>query len=151
MNKLHYLLFALLITGLSVSGQTVKNNQTGDVNMNVADDQSICANIPNYFTPDRNGIDDEWCVKSSGADKCILRLWTPGGSHIYWDKAYTLEDNRTTCLWDNGIGSGGTIYPDGVYYYKIRFLNTDTGTEREFQGSVTILGSTGKSDDTQPQ
>jgi len=37
MNKLHYLLFALLITGLSVSGQTVKNNQTTDKFIRVGD------------------------------------------------------------------------------------------------------------------
>lgn len=143
MNKL--LMACLFTVGMisvlfSQTGEDPITDYAGQTT--TASTEEICANIPNYFTPDRDGVDDEWCLKSSGADKCILRLWTPGGSHIYWDKAYTVEDNRTVCLWDNGIGNGGTTYPDGTYYYHIRLLDTTTGTERIFEGIVELFGST---------
>lgn len=102
---------------------------------------SICANIPNVFTPNRDGFDDEWCLKSSGADKCTLWLWV-GSTRIIWGTEYVTGENGTTCLWSNGIGDGGTTYPNGTYYYTITLENITTGGERTFQGSVTIFGST---------
>jgi len=140
------LIIVIVILGMAYKVEAQPFNATkGDtvLQTNYATND-ICANIPNYFTPNRDGIDDEWCIKSSGADKCILWLWNRWGSHIIWDKEYAIEDNRTVCLWDNGIGNGGTTYPNGTYYYILLFKNTTNGTERRFEGIVELWGSTGK-------
>ncbi len=84
-------------------------------------------------------MNDVWCIKTSGADKCILWLWNGWGSHIFWDKEYDIEENGTTPLWYNGVGNGGTQYPQGTYFFIIDLKNTETGVIRRFQGSVDIL------------
>ena len=138
-NKL-FLITGLLTLLMSIQTNTLYAQVIGNDSLKSVNTQSICAFIPNNFTPDRDGFDDVWCIKTSGADKCILWLWNRWGTHIFWDKEYDIEENGTTPLWYNGIGNGGTQYPQATYDYLI-VKNTTTGEIRHFQGSVQIWGN----------
>ncbi len=139
MNKRWIIIIIMVFAAFPVFSQEGGNSDTTIyITTALVDESGICARIPNVFTPDRDGIDDEWCIKTTGANECTLYLKNSWGSHIIWGEVYETEDNMTTCLWDNGIGNGGTTYPESTYYYTIKLKNTDTGAERIFKGSVDI-------------
>ena len=95
---------------------------------------NICAVIPNVFTPNRDGMNDEWCMKTKGCNIYILNVSprSGGGDWIIEDQQFGTEENGTTCLWDGGN------YGSGVYYWWLTLKNTITGEENSYQGSISI-------------
>ena len=83
--------------------------------------------IPNVFTPNGDGINDVWNIKTIEAfPQCTVSVFERNGSLIFQSKGYGQP-------WD-GTYKGSPI-PTGTYYYVIAPANG----LRPLSGSVTIL------------
>jgi len=91
---------------------------------------SCVPSIPNAFTPNGDGIHDEWII-SLGNCQSDVAVWVYNryGSLIYHSDKYRNDWKGTyqskTC-------------PDGTYYYLIKTINPSRG-ENIYKGNVTIL------------
>lgn len=76
---------------------------------------------PNVFTPNGDGINDFWVVRTNGKSKYAVSIFTPSGSKVFEMSSYTIS-------WD-GKNPGGTDLSSGVYYYVITLNDkyVDTG------------------------
>lgn len=84
--------------------------------------------IPNAFTPNGDGINDFWNIKSIEAyPKCIISVYSRYGTLIYQSKGYPRSWDGTT----NGIP-----VPTGTYYYIID-LNEDNS--KPLTGYVAVI------------
>jgi len=64
---------------------------------------------PNVFTPNGDGINDVFEVRSNNGNKVWLRVYTRAGVLVFEDKA-------ERCRWD-GYSQGGDKMPEGVYIF----------------------------------
>jgi gliding motility-associated-like protein len=84
--------------------------------------------IPNTFTPNGDGINDVWNIKSLDAfPECLVSVFDRYGSLVYQSRGYSTP-------WD-GTRNGQKL-PVGTYYYLI---NTQTAGMEPFAGPITIL------------
>ena len=84
--------------------------------------------IPNAFTPNGDGINDLWNIKSIEAyPKCIVSVYSRYGTLIYQSKGYPRS-------WD-GTSNGAPV-PTGTYYYIID-LNEDNS--KPLTGYVAVI------------
>ena len=67
--------------------------------------------VPNVFTPNDDGFNDDFKVISSGKSALQLRIFAPTGILVYKSVAMNLK-------WDGRLPSGEKVLP-GVYYYTI--------------------------------
>jgi len=87
--------------------------------------------IPNIFTPNGDGVNDKFIIKTEGINDYRFVIYNRWGT-----KVFETEDAEEA--WD------GDNFSDGVYYYVL------TGTEQtldekevQYQGSVTLTGGSG--------
>ncbi len=82
-----------------------------------------CLNIPNTFTPNGTGINDEWVIRNIHLyPDCLMQVFNSWGQLVFESKGYTEN-------WD-GTYNGNPL-PAGTYYYILSFsssLETLTGT-----------------------
>jgi gliding motility-associated-like protein len=84
--------------------------------------------VPNAFTPNGDGINDIWNIKSIEAyPKCIVSVYSRYGTLVYQSKGYPRS-------WDGT--SNGSPVPTGTYYYIIN-LNEDNS--RPLTGYVAVI------------
>ncbi len=67
--------------------------------------------VPNVFTPNGDGVNDIFEVKSDGNTVYELTVFTRTGTQIY-------HSFSTRIFWD-GKSIGGKELPEGTYYYVI--------------------------------
>lgn len=67
--------------------------------------------VPNVFTPDGDGINDQFVVRSNGVTPLAITVFDRGGSIVYRHSSPLIN-------WD-GRTAGGTRVKPGVYYYII--------------------------------
>lgn len=67
--------------------------------------------VPNVFSPDGDGINDTWSIKSNGKDKLTVKIYTRAGALVY-------EENAAIILWDGKTVDGKNLI-SGVYYYVV--------------------------------
>lgn len=72
-------------------------------------------NIPNVFTPNSDGVNDYFEIKSSGTSWFVIRIFSRTGALIFQDEASIIQ-------WD-GRNIQGKLLPDGVYFYVIEDRN----------------------------
>jgi gliding motility-associated-like protein len=84
--------------------------------------------VPNVFSPNGDGVHDNWEIKAIGAyPNLIVEVYNRGGNLIFKsDKGYPKA-------WD-GTYNGKPI-PVGTYYYIINLYNGTTA----LSGTITIL------------
>lgn len=71
--------------------------------------------VPNVFSPDNNGINDVFVVKSTGNRKIKLEIYTRNGDLIY-------KKTGPVVYWDGKLASGN-FASQGVYYYIVSAQN----------------------------
>ncbi|HWY34219.1 MAG TPA: gliding motility-associated C-terminal domain-containing protein, partial [Nitrosopumilaceae archaeon] len=86
--------------------------------------------IPNVFTPNGDGNNDVFSIKSAGLKDLNCSVYDRWGLLIYsWDGITGFWDGRT---------KSGTKVPDGVYYYIV--ITTDfTNTTKKTAGFVQLI------------
>ncbi len=89
-------------------------------------DQNCDLTIPNVFTPNADGINDEFEIKN-------LEHYPNAHMVIYnrWGKKVFEHNDYYNNWWD------GANVPDGTYYYVLRY--TRMGKTRYTEGTVTII------------
>ncbi|MFA5670685.1 MAG: gliding motility-associated C-terminal domain-containing protein [Balneolaceae bacterium] len=105
---------------------------------------SLAATLPNVFTPNNDGVNDNFNVKvnlSVDYDLVILNRW----GNVVFENAGHLEKG-THNLW-NGKLQSGKLVVDGTYFYKITFrldnetINCEiTDCEVVKEGFVKVFG-----------
>jgi gliding motility-associated-like protein len=88
---------------------------------------------PNAFSPNGNGVNDEFMVKADGIihDSFEMRIFNRWGEMIFQSKdIYT--------GWNGARMNIGTLVPEDVYVWKVNFKDFK-GRPREYIGHVTII------------
>lgn len=87
--------------------------------------------VPNIFTPNKDGINDNWSVYIYGATCFNLEIYNRWGTLIYY-----FEDSAQS--WDGTMYQTGEAASDGTYYYLINYC-TINGEQKQKRGNITLL------------
>jgi gliding motility-associated-like protein len=89
---------------------------------------SIIPEIPNVFTPNRDGVNDlfDIDVESLSFEIVVLNRWGQG--------VFISNDNNTA--WDGSFH--GNECPEGVYFYKLKFTDI-TGIDHDRNGFLHLI------------
>jgi gliding motility-associated-like protein len=89
--------------------------------------------IPNAFTPDGDGLNDNFAAIGQGLEQYEFHLYIfdRWGEMIF-------QTNDINTPWDGTVAKSGRGAPLGVYTYLISLLN-EKGNEQRYEGSVTLL------------
>ncbi|HTA62335.1 MAG TPA: gliding motility-associated C-terminal domain-containing protein [Bacteroidia bacterium] len=86
-----------------------------------------CLNIPSAFTPDGDGVNDVWNIRSlSEYASCKIEIFNQWGSLVFKSTGYSTS-------WDGKYN--GEPVPAGAYYYIIDLNNNSN----KYTGTVTIV------------
>lgn len=89
--------------------------------------------IPNVFTPNGDGLNDEFKVEAPGLQQFSMQVFNRWGQKMY-------ETSSVDRGWKGGLDNGSSLAPDGTYFYVITFKdvcsNEPEGTRT---GHVTLL------------
>jgi len=86
--------------------------------------------VPNVFTPNDDGANDLFFVKTHGAREMQLQIFNRWGNLIY-------EMNDLNASWD-GKQSNGSEAVDGVYFYTVQLKGADGKTEKR-KGTINLF------------
>lgn len=87
--------------------------------------------IPNAFTPDGGGLNNVWKPVVYDTEQYKLYVYNR------WGELMMYSENESAS-WD-GMSPDGTLAPDGVYVYKIWWLDIDTKMPFEKTGHFTLI------------
>jgi len=97
----------LLTVTEASSGNTFTATETVTIEDNI--------HVPNVFTPNDDGINDLFVVRSNGVDPIEIFIYSRTGTLVYKDKAPIL-------VWDGRNASGSKV-SQGIYYYILKPSN----------------------------
>lgn len=114
---------------INISGATSNNYKITQLPGTLTIKQSLpTVVIPNAFTPNGDGINDLWNIKSIEAyPKCLVSVYSRYGSLVYQSRGYARS-------WDGT--SNGTPLPTGTYYY---IINLNEGESLPLTGYVALI------------
>lgn len=87
--------------------------------------------VPNTFTPNSDGINDEFEVKGTGVLEYTLRIFNRWGEEIFYS-------NDMSKFWDGKIRDAIELAKEDVYIYTIYTVDVNY-EEHTFKGHVTLL------------
>ena len=107
--------------------------------------------LPNIFTPNGDGINDEFVVEGLTADvysNSLLTIFNRWGSVVYVKSNYGLDFGKN--WWDGEVifdsyirdyseNQESTYIEDGIYYYVLDVYNEAHKQKEVYKGYVTIL------------
>jgi gliding motility-associated-like protein len=96
--------------------------------INVEDGLSI--EIPNVFTPNGDGSNDIFTIKSTGVKEISLQIFNRWGQKLY-------EFTGPKASWD-GVTNQGTKVPEGTYFYFVKATGFDN-TEIQKNGTANLF------------
>jgi gliding motility-associated-like protein len=86
--------------------------------------------VPNVFTPDGDGTNDEFVVKFWSMESLNISIFNRWGKRIhFWESNNVrgFEESYTSAVWDGTIG--GRHASPGVYYYIVEGRGRDNKTQ----------------------
>lgn len=98
----------------SNSGQTAEFTHTLVIQPDFSAGKVKLENIPNVFTPNGDGVNDDFIIPSSGTARFDIRIFSRSGGLIY-------KAESSIIRWD-GKNTMGTDMPEGIYYYVVEDL-----------------------------
>lgn len=87
--------------------------------------------VPNVFTPNGDGANDLFFVKSANLTNITAQIFDRWGN-----KVYELNTDKGNIAWD-GKNQGGKEVPDGTYFYTIKATGKD-GQGYDTKGTVSL-------------
>jgi gliding motility-associated-like protein len=100
---------------------------------------SSFVDAPNVFTPNGDGVNDEFIVKFWSMESIKISIFNRWGKRIhYWSRndIRGFDDSRTESVWNGKIG--GRYASPGVYYYVVEGRGRD-GKKRRANGFVHLF------------
>ncbi len=96
--------------------------------------QQLEVNVPNTFTPDGNGVNEEFApvllgVSDQEYEFVIFDRW---GQIVF-------ETQDPSARWNGGFRNGGTVLPTGVYSWRLRLREDISPERKDIFGHVTLL------------
>ncbi|MBC7384151.1 MAG: gliding motility-associated C-terminal domain-containing protein, partial [Bacteroidia bacterium] len=88
-------------------------------------------NIPNVFTPDGNGVNDEFEIKIKGEELYDLKIWNRWGGEVF-------ESTDSKKMWNGHTQNNGAENPDGTYYFIFKY-RLRTNQEQIVRGTITLI------------
>lgn len=82
--------------------------------------------IPNIFSPNEDGINDEFQIRYTGVEPFVLEVFDR------WGRSMFGPVNASSMTWDGSLANGGEAH-EGVYYYIVRI------GDKSYTGHVTLL------------
>jgi hypothetical protein len=116
-----------------VSAKTICNPQISTINLDwIRNSVITIVDAPNVFTPNGDGIEDEFCFTVTGAETYEINIINPEvTSFLYSGSGIVCGSN--ICVWD------GSSYEIGTFYYVATFDN-DCQNEVSISGIVNVSG-----------
>ena len=127
-------------------GQTITYSESGTYNVTLTASNSACSDVatlqifvsslpqpnihvPNVFTPNQDGVNDEFFIETSFAQSIQLFILNRWGEVVY-------QTSEFNSKWNGDIN--GKAASDGVYFYKYEVLgiNSDVLTGH---GNITLI------------
>jgi gliding motility-associated-like protein len=103
-------------------------SDTASVVITVED--GLTLEIPNVFTPNSDGKNDVFTIKSTGVKEISLQIFNRWGQILY-------EFSGPNASWD-GLSPAGSEVPGGTYFYFVKAIGFD-GKEIEKNGTVNLF------------
>lgn len=91
----------------------------------------VSIKIPNVFTPNGDGFNDQFVVDIKGWVEYEIQIF-----NRYGDKVYQSDD--PLAHWNGKVNNTGADCAGGVYYVVIKY-KLRGGTEQEYNGTITLL------------
>jgi gliding motility-associated-like protein len=85
--------------------------------------------VPNVFTPNGDGINDNYMVKSEGVSALNVEIFDRWGLKMFSSSINSPWDGKT---------AGGKDAPDGTYFYLIN-ATSNKGVSQEYKGFLTLI------------
>lgn len=89
------------------------------------------ANFYNVFTPDGDGLNDEFYFDMQGVGKYKLYIFNRWGERVF-------SSTEPDVGW-NGTDTNGQKMPAGTYFYIVDYTTQCTSKEEQVQGVVTLI------------
>ena len=102
--------------------------QTDSISFN--DNCPLIVFTGNVFTPDGDGVNDEFCALGQNSSKLNIEIYNRWGTLIIEDSG------KQKVCWDGKIS--GSDAPAGVYYYQLEAFGLQDQIQK-FRGSLTLL------------
>ena len=130
-------LFVLAVIVLLASCAKEEKVQTFDAGITLATDFRTDATgdttyaifMPSGFTPNGDGVNDLFTIKSTGVKEISLDIFNRWGEKLY-------EFTGANAAWDGKTGQGAKV-PDGTYFYFVKATGYD-GNKVEKHGTVNL-------------
>ncbi|HTA62613.1 MAG TPA: gliding motility-associated C-terminal domain-containing protein [Bacteroidia bacterium] len=113
---------------------TVTNTTTGCINSKpvvITVTEHYVMIIPNVFTPNGDGINDNFMVKSEGVSTFSMDIFDRWGLKMF-------SSTSVNSAWD-GKTIGGKEVPDDTYFYVIKATSSKTNETQEYKGFITLI------------
>ena len=80
-------------------------------------EDGLTLEIPNVFTPNNDGANDVFTIKSTGVKEISLEIFNRWGEKLY-------SAAGTKASWDGNTGQGAKV-PDGTYFFMLKAVGFD--------------------------
>jgi gliding motility-associated-like protein len=87
--------------------------------------------VPNVFTPNNDGINDQFIISSNGITRFSIEIFNRWGNRVFQ------RSNMEQIVWD-GFNPEGTLVKPGVYFYVISVDDSVVNYEPQ-NGFITIF------------
>jgi gliding motility-associated-like protein len=88
--------------------------------------------IPNVFTPDGDGVNDQFYIANSGLEQFSIEIFNRWGIKVF-------ETTASEIRWD-GTSTSGVKMSDGTYYYILK-ATSRSGKNYDTTGFLTLLSN----------
>ncbi|MBC7694491.1 MAG: gliding motility-associated C-terminal domain-containing protein [Burkholderiales bacterium] len=114
----------------TVTLTTLSGSCTATARVEIVVEDGFTLVIPNVFTPNNDGSNDNFTIKSTGIKEISLQVFNRWGEKLY-------EFAGPKAAWDGLTNQGGKV-PEGTYFYFVKATGFD-GTEIEKNGTVNLF------------
>lgn len=109
---------------------TVSGSCTATATVEIVVEDGLTLEIPNVFTPNNDGSNDLFTIKSTGVKEISLQIFNRWGEKLY-------EFTGVNASWD-GLAPNSAKVPEGTYFFFVKATGFD-GTEIEKHGTVNLF------------
>ncbi len=95
--------------------------------------------LPNVFTPNKDGLNDQFILKSNSINSATVDVFNRYGTIVYQNYIAPKTDSINTIFLWNGLTKSGGKCPEGTYYYVVSFDKNEGEPSGVLKGYVTLL------------